>query len=585
MDLKFWSRLSPNDDIIVGLTPAHTQNGEELIDGGACCIAGDRICAVAEERLTRKKHAGGSEFALSAVLKECGVQLKDVTHFYVSTCGEPIPLREAAITLSADGLHRLADIGTRPDKVRWLPSHHLSHAYASFETSGLSRALVLVLDDSGSASYTPTDGVGRFKGRWNSTSELERASCFVADRISGYTLVKQVHALAPFAGSYGTMYRYVTDFLGLSGLTECGKTMALAAYGDSSRFSKLQLMGCGIDGDVTCLQGAPEQSVQSVRDLIKASGYTNVAPCRTKSALKQVHKDLAARAQEELENAVVSMVRHLVDLLGVPDICLSGGVGLNCVLAGKLLMLPEVRSIFVTAAPGDTGQPLGNCLYGVRQQGWPIPEQVRTAFLGPSYSSERIRKACETWGCGLHVQRGNIPQRVANALASGKIVAVFHGRSELGPRALGHRSILADPRGAATRDYLNSMVKHREDYRPYGLSVLSEAVEQLVGRQVTSSYMMVALPLFPAWQSRLPAVSHVDGSSRIQTVSMKDSQWFRAILEAFEALTGIPGILNTSFNDAGEPIVETPEDAMLAFTKMEIDALAIEDWYLEKPPI
>jgi carbamoyltransferase len=552
-----------------------------MIDGGATCIVGDRICAIAEERLSRKKYAGGSAFALRTALNDCGISLEDVTHFYVSTCGERVPQQGVPIALSVDGLTRLTDMGVAEEKIRWVPSHHLSHAHAAFETSGLHRALVLVLDDAGSAMPRSTSKSA--VSRWSITSELERSSYFVADVDSGYKLIAQNLAPAPLAGGCGTMYRYITDYLGLNGLTDCGKTMALAAYGEPQRLSKLRLLDySSSNGQITRLQGPPNQSVQAVRELLHNSGYTGIQPRQPGTAIDQDHKDLAAQAQRELEDALVEMVRHLVSWLAISDICLAGGVALNCVLAGKLVRLPEVTSVFVAAAPGDTGQPLGNCLYGARQQGNSIPTRARTPYLGPVYSPQRVRHACEAWGRGLQIQRGNVAEKVAEALSAQKVVAVYHGRSELGPRALGHRSILADPRGNTTRDYLNSVVKHREPYRPYGMSILAEASKQLIGQELTSPFMMLAVPLLATWKDRLPAVSHVDGTSRVHTVAEEDSPWYRAIIQAFQLRTGIPAVLNTSFNDAGEPIVETPEDALVAFTKMRIDALAIEDWYLEK---
>lgn len=579
---KSSSKPLETSPIIVGLTPAFTQNGEPHLDGGACCIAGGQVCAVAEERLTRRKHAGGAAFALRTVLADCGVELQDVSRFYVSTCGERIPGAGAPVPLSEDSSPRLRDLGVLAQNICWVPSHHLSHAYAAFEPSPFERALVVVMDDAGSAPLR-TGTKARKESRAIIGGDLERTSCFLASRQRQYELVAQVHASPPFAGGYGSMYRYVTDFLGLDGLTECGKTMALAAYGRPGALARLRLLAREGMGHVTRLAEPPIRSVEAVRALLVEAGYVDVVPRGSAGPIQRMHEDLARHTQDVLEEAVTAMLLDLIGVYGVSEVCLSGGVALNCVLAGRLLSIPEVTSLFVASAPGDTGQPLGNCLYGARQADVALPSDAVGPYIGPRYAADRVRRACEAWGTGLRIGRNNVARRVAEGIAAGRVVAIFHGRSELGPRALGHRSILADPRSPQIRDYMNDVVKRRESYRPYGASILAEETENLTGRTVDSPFMLLALPLSRAWQARLPAVCHVDGTSRIQTVSREDSRWFRGILEAFHALTGIPAVLNTSFNAAGEPIVETPEDALAAFLSMPIDDLAIEDWYLKKP--
>lgn len=538
---------------------------------------------MAEERLTRRKHAGGAAFALRTVLADCGVQIQDVSRFYVSTCGERVPNPGAPVPLSENDFLTLSAIGVSAEKICWMPSHHLSHAYAAFEPSSFRRALVLVMDDAGSAPAKGSYFTGRGEARADISGELERTNCFLADRSNGYELVAQILAKPPFAGGPATMYRYVTDFLSLNGMTECGKTMALAAYGHLGALSKLRLLMRSEIGHVTCLAKQPAESIGAVRELLGAAGYGYMRLWNPNKGLQDAHTDLARHAQEELEEAVMTTIRYLIGTYGVSELCMSGGAALNCVLIGKVLTMPEVTSAYIAAAPGDTGQPLGSCLYGVRQASIALPRELLGPYLGPRYPLYRVQRACEAWGSGLQISRGNIAHRVAEAIATGKVVAVYHGRSEVGPRALGHRSILADPRDTRMRDYLNRVVKGRELYRPYGAAILVEETERLIGWPVASPFMMVALPLSTDWQQRIPAVCHVDGTSRIQTVSQYDSRWFHDILKSFYALTGIPAVLNTSFNAAGKPIVETPEDALVAFINMHIDALAIEEWYLEKP--
>jgi carbamoyltransferase len=571
----FWKTPLTPEPIIVGLTPARTQGGVPHIDGGACCVTPDGACAVAEERLTRRKHSGGSAFALRAVLAHCGVCLQDVDHFYISTCGEPAPPPDAPVELAEDGI-RLLDMGVPANRITWIDSHHLSHAQVALETSGLDRAVVVVMDDAGSAPAIGADGP---KSPAEIGVLLERSSAFIANA-GALKRVASIEAPSPSAGSYGTMYRCMTDYIGLSGLTESGKAMALSAYGSSTRFTRLDLMKRSGIGHVTRLRGSPHRSTVAVTELLRESGY----PVEDHgSGRPQDMMDLARRAQDELESSVAEFIRNLIAAHGVSNVCLAGGVALNCILNGKIADMPEVSSVHIPSAPHDTGQPLGNCLIGLKSRGLPAPDALRSPFLGPAYGRARTHRACSAWAAGFAVTEGDVAARAAQAIASGKVVAIYHGRSELGPRALGHRSILADPSSPTMKDYLNRHVKGREWYRPYGAAILAEHVVALTGRQRQSAEMMIALRLVPEWRQRLSAVCHVDGTCRIQTVKDGDCHSLRAILTAFHALSGIPALLNTSFNAAGKPIVETPEDALAAFVDMPIDALAIEDLFIEKP--
>jgi carbamoyltransferase len=565
------------ESVIVGLTPARTQRGELHIDGSACCVTPDSVCSIAEERITRRKHAGGAEFALRTVLADCGVHLQDVDRFYVSTCGERVPQPDAPVELSEDGT-RLTDIGVPPEKISWVSSHHLSHARVALTLSGIERSLVVVMDDAGSAPRAHA-GEGPMASRAEISSELERTTIYMS--VDG--TLRLAHATAaplPAAGGYGTMYRYITDYIGMNGLTESGKTMALAAYGRSDRFETLPLMVPVGSGHVTTLQGPPDCSKAAVAQLLRQHGQPGAHP--TNSPTQHLN-DLARRAQDELETSVISLLGRLIEDLDVRDVCLGGGVALNCVLNGRLAAMPEIGSLRVATVPGDTGQSLGNCLLALHEGRLPVPSLGRCAYLGPRYAPARVQRACRAWSHGFEVREGNIAARVASAVADGKVVGIFHGRSELGPRALGHRSILADPRRPTMQDHLNCSVKGREGFRPYGAAILAEYMADLTGRSYDSPAMSLALPLLAKWRARLPAVCHVDGTCRLQTVGSQDCAWMRRVLTAFHAITGVPAILNTSFNAGGKPIIETPEDALAALASMSIDALAIEDFFIEKP--
>jgi carbamoyltransferase len=518
---------------IMGLTAAATQDGRAQLDGGAALFADGELWAVAEERVSRRKHAGGAQLALHAVLAAAGRSLADVDAFCVSTCGEPVPVTGARCLLSTRTGRFLDDLGVPGERVRWVPSHHLSHALTAWAPSPRGRALVLVMDEAGSAA----DG-----------ERLERTTCYLAD--DGLRRVLAATDPASPLGGVGARFRAATDLLGMDGRRDGGKTMALAAYGRRDR----------------------DAGVRRAR----ASAHPRGAP------FGHAHRALARAAQDELEAVVLDAVQRLAERHHARSVRLSGGVALNCVLAGRILRLPAVDDVVVAPAPGDTGQALGNCLWGVRHAIPAIPAAFASPFLGPRYGPARIERAIRAWGGRHRVTRGSVAESVAERLAAGGVVAVFHGRSEYGPRALGHRSILADPRDPRMRERLNRTVKRREWFRPFGMALLEEWTSALLGAPLSSPSMMIALPLAPAWRRRLPAVCHVDGTSRVQTVAAGGDPWMRAIIEAFHARTGVPALLNTSFNRAGEPIVETPEDALVAFEAMAIDALAIETHVLDK---
>lgn len=553
---------------LVGLTPATTQDGRLHLDGAAAVITEDDAWALAEERVSRNKHDGGSELSLHTVLEAAGRSLDDVTGFFVSTCGESVPRRGAPCVLSTRTARDLRDLA-HLDRITWVPSHHLSHAWGAWAASGLQRTVVFVADEAGSAVPISDGGDG---------AQLERTSCYLADS-SGISPLFQFATPPGGPGGAGLMFRHVTDFLGMDGMRDGGKTMALSAFGRNDVLTPLSLMHrCTpeatrlLDDDGSSLVRLLEEAKLSVRRQVDGSSFA------------VEHLSLARLAQDELERSTLELLRRVLRVSNARDLCLSGGVALNCVLAGRLVRELDVDRVFVAPAPGDTGQALGNCLWGASATGMPIPSAAKSLYLGPKYNISRVARALRAWEGRFQVVEGEVPERVAESLITGKVVALFHGRSEYGPRALGHRSILADPRRVEMPERLNRRVKGREPYRPFGMAMLAEATSALFGMSVRSDAMMLALPLAPAWRRKLPAVCHADGTSRFQTVDENGDTQLRKILEAFMVRTGVPAVVNTSFNLAGSPIVESPEDALAAFERMDIDVLAIESFFIERVP-
>jgi len=297
-------------------------------------------------------------------------------------------------------------------------------------------------------------------------------------------------------------------------------------------------------------------------------------------------QDLSWQVQDDTERALLERARRLHEATGAKNLCIAGGVGLNCVANGRIVREGPFENVWIQPAAGDDGIAIGCAYYGhlaLRQQ--PRSYVMRHAYLGRRYGREDEQRAFASWPTRVVTRRErvtDIAAATAAQLAEGKIVGWFQGGSEFGPRALGNRSILADPRNPAMKDLLNARVKHRQSFRPFAPAVLAERSHEIFEDGVDSPFMLLSMNVRPEWQERVPAIVHVDGSARVQTVHRESNPAFHALLEAFAERTGVPVLLNTSFNVRGEPIVETPTDAMKCFLSTEIDVLVIHDLLIEK---
>jgi carbamoyltransferase len=289
--------------------------------------------------------------------------------------------------------------------------------------------------------------------------------------------------------------------------------------------------------------------------------------------------------QYELERAMIYKAEALYQLTGVKNLCLGGGVALNCVANRKILDNTSFERIYICPAPGDSGQCLGNALYGWTAIAGQPRRQMEPLgpYLGRSYSVDEVLSSIDSIGDRLTaVKTSDVAEDTAHLLADGHVIGWFQGGSELGPRALGGRSILADPRQPAMKDYLNLIVKRRDPFRPYGPSVLDGSVEEFYDLTHRSPYMELTASADHAVRKVVPAVTHVDGSSRPQTVATYENALFVRLIETFRNLTGLPLILNTSFNLGGEPIVESPTDALECFLRSDLDVVVIENFIVRR---
>lgn len=557
--------MPANQELHLGVNLGH--------DRAAAIVArGEILVAIEEERLDRIKHSPGirrtgsgyelelPERAIDYCLRALGVDASAITTVTANSPGVDLGPRLARDRF---GEHR----------VRTLPSHHLAHAYSAWGPSGFDEALVLVVDATGSTG---------------ADDRTESYSLYVGGETGLRPLHSEtVHASQADLGTLGMLYEEVTRRVGFvtpveGGLShaEAGKTMGLAPYGGSGRMFG-EWLRCR-PGDLSVDLAAYDILLEL--EALDAAYGAGDGPMWRRPALVE----LAAKVQRELERALLHIVAEAVERTGQRKLCLAGGVGLNSVANHRLVRELGLEDFFAFPAAGDAGIAAGAALWACdthRDGGAPrVP--LRRAGLGRAYADADIEAALAGREDELEVTRltpEETADRAAQALAAGRIVARFEGGSEYGPRALGHRSILADPTFARMRDVLNLRVKHRESYRPFAPVVPKERAEEVFSLSVESPFMLLVAPVREAVREHIPAVTHHDGTGRVQTVTADDNPFFTRVIEQLVAARGgEPVVLNTSFNRAGEPIVESPEDALRTFMACDIDHLAIEGYWVSK---
>jgi carbamoyltransferase len=433
----------------------------------------------------------------------------------------------------------------------------LGHSACAYFTSPFDTAAVLTVDGQGE------DESGSM-GEWMGTD---------------YRHIRSIHS----PDSIGIVYGMVTDFLGMRAAWDEYKVMGMASYGDPSRFSS------EFDLLVKLLPEGRYETVSTA--MVFQSGYSDAMlgrifgwePRLPEEPLKQVHFDLAAGLQATTERVVFHLLHFLRTQTKTTNLCLAGGVFQNSVLNGKILRSGLFQNVHVPPVPGDHGGALGAALYVYHaESGSPRNGIGFSAFGGPQYTEAEIQLALYQHMPEVRFSRpGNIAAEAARLLASGKVIGWFQGRMEYGPRALGHRSILASPVSEKMRHVVNERIKHRESFRPFAGAVPVERMREFFEMDSPSPYMQFVVPVKPEAIGRIPAVVHF-GTCRAQTVDSAEDPLFHALLLEFGELTGCPVLLNTSFNDADEPIVCSPADALQTFLRTNLDALAIGPFMVER---
>ncbi len=514
---------------------------------------GKLVAAAEEERFLRIKHSEGRlpENAVRFCLAQAGLSIRDVdclAYGYATVPGMDKRLKDY-FTLK---------FGHCPE-VR-LIRHYMAHAASAFRVSGFPDAMVLSADVSGdSVSTLLSFGKG---------SEIR--------------IIKSV----PRPNSLGIFYSMLTQILGFQRDNDEYKVMGLASYGKQELdLSWLLQFGGGeyrLNYEDYMVSVGPNQAFPSKQEGIYSDRLIErLGPPRLKEEpLTQRHKDLAFSAQKTLERAVIDLVSWLHEQTGSRNLCIAGGVGLNCVMNQRLLALPFVDRVYVQPAASDAGTAIGAALEVLAERGVQ-PETMTHVYTGPSFSNEEIHRALESYKVSYRREE-DVCRFAAEKLSEGCIVAWFQGAMEFGPRALGNRSILADPSDPSMKDRINATIKFREDFRPFAPAVLEERVEEYFSDGVPSPFMTLTFDVRPEKQAQIASITHVDGTARIQTVSRETNPRFHRVISEFGKLTGVPMVINTSFNVKGQPIVSTPRDAVSTFFMTGMDHLVLGDYVLSK---
>jgi carbamoyltransferase len=580
-------------------------------DSAAALIEDGRIVAAAqEERFSRKKH--DSRFPVHAVrycLTEGEIGLRSVDHvvFYDKPFLKFERLLETYLTFAPRGIQSFSmaiplwlreklflkdllkkelvrlDVHNGWNEELLFSEHHLSHAASAFFPSPFDEAVVLTMD-----------GVGE----WATTSAA-------IGKGNSLAVHKEIH----FPHSLGFLYSAFTYYTGFKVNSGDYKVMGLAPYGEPKYADKIfeHLVDVKADGSFRLELSYFDYCTGLTMTNGKFDDLFGGPPRKPDQLLTQRHMDLAASIQAVTDEVVLRLTRSLREETGIRNLCLAGGVALNCVANGKVLRDGRFEQIYIQPAAGDAGGALGAALVGYHmqlgQKRRVNGDAMRGAYLGPAFTQSEIEARLKSCGARFDLLEDTALIAIcAEDLAQGKALGWFQGRMEFGPRALGNRSILGDPRSPIMQKALNLKVKYRESFRPFAPSVLRERVSEWFELDGDSPYMLLVANVVKSRRremtaeeeqlfgidklnvprSDIPAVTHVDYSARIQTVHEDTNPRYYALLSAFEHKTGCPVLVNTSFNVRGEPIVCTPEDAFRCFMGTELEVLAIGNCYLRK---
>ncbi|GJM03564.1 MAG: carbamoyltransferase [Rhodomicrobium sp.] len=593
--------------LILGISAFYHDSAAALIEDGI------PIAAAQEERFTRKKHdAGFPTLAVEYCLKERGITLKDIDHivFFEKPFLKFERLLETYLASVPKGfnsfrmampvwikdklfqkdkliklLEEFEDAGEVENKLLFA-EHHQSHAASAFFPSPFEEAVILTMD-----------GVG------------EWATASVA--IGKGNELKTVREIK-FPHSLGLLYSAITYYTGFRVNSGEYKVMGLAPYGEPkyADMIKEHLIDIKEDGSFWLDQSYFNYATGLTMTSKKFDDLFGAPPRTAEDKITQREMDLAASVQAVTEEVMLKMTDNLAKTYGIKNLCLAGGVALNCVANGRIVREGSFDNVWVQPAAGDAGGALGAALAGYYTELGQLRtvsgtmDSMKGSYLGPEYKQPDIESRLKEAGAVFETLDDDaLMQETAKCLEQGHAVGWFQGRMEFGPRALGGRSILGDPRNPKMQKTLNLKIKYRESFRPFAPSILSDQVSNYFDHKGTSPYMLIVAPVAEQHRldtgdqdkdlfgidklniprSEIPAITHVDYSARIQTVHEETNPRYHALISAFNEQTGCPIVVNTSFNVRGEPIVCTPEDAFRCFMGTEMDTLVVGNCLMRKP--
>jgi carbamoyltransferase len=586
-----------NDAAILGINAYHGDAAAALLRQG------EVVSAVEEERFRRVKHwAGFPQASIRSCLTLGGIAPAEITHFAISRAPRTHLWRKVAFALQkrmrfghlvnrvnnlrrvGDLAHTLADtFGLDSIRVRrqihWV-EHHPAHLASAYYASPFDEAAVCAID-----------GFGDFV----STS-------WALGRDLRLKMLQRVH----FPHSLGLMYLALTQYLGFSKYGDEYKVMGLAPYGEPDYVEQLRQLIClrpdgGFALDLSYFRHHAEgvnmtwdEGEPTLGPVYTPKLETFLGPARAPDApLEARHEAIAASLQAVYEEVAFHVLNHAYRMTRTPRLCLAGGCGMNSVANGKIRERTPFREVFIQPAAGDNGTALGAAFYVAHHTlGQSRALAMAHAYLGPAFDDAEIAKVIgvraidvQRIGCKITLvdDEDDLCRRTAEQIAEGQIVGWFQGRMEWGARALGNRSILADPRRADIRDTINAKIKFREKFRPFAPSILEESLDEYFHGAVADPFMVQVYPVRSDKRRLIPAVTHVDGSGRLQTVSRKTNPLYWRLIKEFEKRTGVPVLLNTSFNE-NEPIVHRPEEALDCFLRTRMDVLVMGHYVLDKCP-
>lgn len=546
--------LTDADRYVLGINGGVRPGYQDL---SAVLLKGTKVvAAIEEERLNRIKHCAGQLpiKAIQEVLSIAQIDIEDVAAvgFHGSTWHDGIDL-----VLQK---HFENYLGFAPLFYRF--HHHLCHAASAYYPSGLNNALILTIDGSGDGVSTQI-AVG--KG-----SEIEVISTH--DRPQ----------------SLGFFYSIITQLCGFTRDADEYKLMGLSAYGNANQYNLDDILAIDENGyhfdlsfmeEITAGQPAPSRfEILYSKKLIEKFKVSR----RHQKSISQTYKDIAAAAQAQLEKAIISIVKKYVKQTGIHDVCLSGGVALNCLANQKIEQLPEVNQLFIQPAANDAGISLGAAYLTNQKIGVKNFEPQQHSFLGNAFTDieiESVFKHCEL----TYKHSSDLITDAAQLLAHDKVIGWFQGRMEFGPRALGNRSILANPSSPDIQKKINQKIKFRESFRPFGATVLLEDFHTYFEAKCTEApYMTKVFFVKKEYQEQLKGIIHVDGTCRVQTINEAQNEKYYKLIQSFKKITGYGVLLNTSFNLSHEPIVAHPREAIASFYASGLDTLIIGNFIVHK---